>query len=81
MTIILGETAHAQLGLDPVFGSDYDPDSNPDLTTEFMTAGFRYGHTLLPEEIVYTNTSFTEFHSKLLRSVSTVIYPTPPPPL
>ena len=70
MTIILGETAHAQLGLDPVFGSDYDPDSNPDLTTEFMTAGFRYGHTLLPDEIVYTTQTFNPFERILMRDVS-----------
>ena len=70
MTIILGETAHSELELDPVDGAPYNPDSNPDLNTEFMTAGFRYGHTLLPEEVAYTNNLFNEEDLKLFRNVS-----------
>ena len=29
------------------FSSDYDPGLNPDVSNEFATVGFRFGHTLV----------------------------------
>ena len=69
MRLILGPTAHAQLELGP-FEGEYDPNLNPDLDTEFSTAAFRYGHTLLPDEIVYTTQTFNPFERILMRDVS-----------
>ena len=38
----------------------YDPTLNPDVTNEFTTAAFRFGHTMIPDILPYRDFAFDQ---------------------
>ena len=58
LPIILGKQFMNTYGLLPLsdgYSSDYDPTVDPRITNEFATAGFRFGHSLIPGFIQVNN--------------------------
>ena len=56
LPIILGENYMKSFGLFPLtegFSNNYRNDFDPRITNAFATAGFRMGHSLIPEMIKY----------------------------
>ena len=56
LPIILGENYMKSFGLFPLtqgYSSNYRNDFDPRITNAFATAGFRMGHSLIPEMIKY----------------------------
>ena len=53
LPIVLGPELHSRFGLSVHGPSQYKKSVQPDISTEFATAAFRFGHSLISKDVVF----------------------------